>query len=172
MIGWIEGLSHKSISDAPRYTLPPPLCTCQCLHARRHTSRTTTYTPTSRSRHASRSTTYAASPQRLHTPRTPPCTRTRPPLSLRPTQTPIMHHLIPRQRRHHAPPQSLMTYPTHPLIRDHHPPIPAPMPARHAIAQQQRTLRIPQLTFLQPGNYARFIDDAVGGADASLEIRF
>jgi hypothetical protein len=91
--------------------------------------------------------------------------------STRRFQTGIMHHRIIRQHRHHAPANPLMTHPTHPLLRDHDPPIPPSLPARNTVTQEQQRLACEERRLAQARQHARLVDGAVGAAHAAAEVR-
>ena len=90
-----------------------------------------------------------------------------------------MHDRIIRHHSHDTPANPLMTHPTNPLLRNHHPPIPAPLPSgpstatawrHHPIPQVQHRLALKQRRLPQPGHDARLVDGAVGAAHAPAEV--
>ena len=65
-----------------------------------------------------------------------------------------MHHRVIRPHSHDAAPEALMAYAAHPLVRDDDSPIPAPVAARNAVAQQQCRLGVDDLALAQAGHDA------------------
>lgn len=87
------------------------------------------------------------------------------------SQTPVMHHAVIGQHGDHALPQALMADPAHPLLPNHHPPVPPALAARHAVAEQQQRLGRDELRLPQPRDDPRLVDNAVSAAHAPAEVR-
>jgi hypothetical protein len=81
-----------------------------------------------------------------------------------------MDHRVVWADGNDAPPKPFMAHPADSFVRDDHPPVPAPVPARYAITEQQCGLCIHYLALTQAGHYPGLIDDGICGADAASEV--
>ena len=103
---------------------------------------------------------------------TPSSRHLRGPTGPRPRQTTIVHDTVVRHHCNDAPAKPLMADAAHPLIADGHAPVLPALAAGGAVAEQEEGLAGDEPRPPQPGDDARVVDDAVGGAHPPPEVRF